>query len=82
MAGRRGQRAVDQQHELGRAVAQARASGVRWKAIERLYGRCRRQLARYAERARAEDREMSQKTVKMSHLSGGEADEGDAGMAG
>lgn len=37
-----------QQADLGRVVRVARANGVPWKCLEREFGRCERQLRRYA----------------------------------
>ena len=63
--GRDGQMTPDQQLELGRAVLKGREGQVSWKGLERIYGRSRRQLQRYARQAEGK---MSHLSPKMSHL--------------
>jgi hypothetical protein len=50
--GRPDQMTAEQQRELGHAVLSARAGRTPWKVLERLYGRSRMQLQRYARAVR------------------------------
>lgn len=66
MSGRRDQLvAADVQHRIGLEVIEARSRGVGWKALERVFGRERTQLWRYAVRAATG---MQQQSLGMQHL--------------
>ncbi len=61
--GRAGQLDEAQRAEIGEAVLKARGQGVGWKTLERIYGRGKVTLWRYAQEAK-----MKHISAKMKHL--------------
>lgn len=67
----------DEQRRVGAAVIEARGRGVCWKQLEKLHGRCRRQLQRYAAAVSREKLSQQKADIsKMSQLGAGAATRG------